>query len=151
MAVIDATSITAVRTAAVSGVATKLLAREDCAHLAIIGSGVQAGVHLQAMLQCRSIDRVTVCSKTFERTKRFAESASKRYAVPVEAARSCREAVEDADIICTTTSAREPVLKGDWLAPGTHINAVGSSVKFARLATNSGPRKRDAPYENADC
>jgi len=132
LAVIDGTSITAVRTAAVSGVATKLLAREDCRHLAIIGSGVQAGVHLQAMLQCRSIDRVTVCSKTLDRAARFAESASKRYAIPVEAVRSCEEAVEDADIICTTTSAREPVLKGDWLAPGTHINAVGSSVEFAR-------------------
>ena len=132
LAVIDGTSITAVRTAAVSGVATKLLAREECRHLAIIGSGVQAGVHLQAMLQCRSIDRVTVFSKTLDRAERFAESASKRHAIPVQAMRSCKEAVEDADIICTTTSAREPVLKGGWLAPGTHINAVGSSVNFAR-------------------
>ncbi len=141
LAVIDATSITAIRTAAVSGVATKLLARDDCRHLAIIGSGVQAGVHLQAMLQCRSIDRVTVCSKTFDRAKRFAESASKRYAIPVKAARSCQEAVEDADIICTTTSACEPVLQGDWLTPGAHINAVGASVKSARELDGDAVRR----------
>ncbi len=141
LAMIDGTSITAIRTAGVSGVATKLLAPDDCAHLAIIGSGVPAGTHLQAMLLCRSIDRVTVFSKTPDRAERFAKSASKRYAIPVEAARSCKEAVEDADIICTTTSAREPVLRGDWLAPGTHINAVGSSVNFARELDGEAVRR----------
>lgn len=132
LSVIDGTSITAIRTAAVSGVATKLLARQDSSHLAIIGSGVQAGVHLQAMLQCRSINRVTVASKTFDRAQRFAESATKRYSIPVEPVRSCKEAVVNADIICTTTSSHEPVLKGEWIAPGTHINAVGSSINSAR-------------------
>ena len=122
LAVIDGTSITAVRTAAVSGVATKILARDDRAHLAIIGSGVQAGTHLQAMLQCRSIDRVRVFSKTLARAQRFAERASKRYSIPVEAARTCREAVEDADIICTVTSAREPVTRSSiWLPPPPRI------------------------------
>ena len=90
------------------------------------------------MLQCRPIDRVTVFSKTPARAERFAESASKRYSIPVEAAQSCQEAVEDADIICTTTSAREPVLQGDWLAPGTHTHVyekaketgAGTTVEF---------------------
>ncbi len=141
LAVIDGTSITAIRTAAVSGVATKLLARDECGHLAIIGSGVQAGVHLQAMLQCRSINRLTVFSKTLDRAERFAESASKRYAIPARAVRSCQAAVQDADIICTTTSAREPVLHGDWLKPGTHINAVGSSVNFARELDGEAVRR----------
>jgi len=141
LAVIDGTSITAVRTAAVSGVATKLLARDDGGHLAIIGSGVQAGVHLRAMLLCRSIDQVTVFSKTFDRAQRFAESASKQYAVLVLAVRSCKGAVEVADIICTTTAARGPVLKGDWLTPGTHINAVGSSVNFARELDGEAVRR----------
>lgn len=141
LAIIDGTAITTLRTAAVSGVATKLLARTDSSHLAIIGSGVQAGVHLQAMLQCRTIERVTVFSKTFDHAERFAKSSSKRYALPVIAVRSCKEAVKDADIICTTTSAREPVLLGEWLKPGTHINAVGSSVNFARELDGEAVRR----------
>ena len=132
LATIDATSITAIRTAAVSGVATRLLAREESVELAILGSGVQARMHLRAMLLCRSIARVKVFSKTPSRAELFATKASERHSIPVEAAPSCAEAVHNADIICTTTSAKEPVLRGEWLKPGTHINAIGSSVALAR-------------------
>ena len=132
IAVIDATSITAIRTAAVSGVATKLLAREDASELALIGSGVQARTHLEAVLVARRIRRVRVASQSLDRAKRFADRESARRGVPVQAVETPRAAVEGADIVCTCTSAREPVVEGAWLSPGTHINAVGSSVPFAR-------------------
>jgi alanine dehydrogenase len=132
LAILDATSITAIRTAAVSGVATRLLAREDAGDLAIIGSGVQARTHLEAMTVARRIRRVRVAGKDRERAKAFAARESARHGLRVEVAESVREAVAGADIICTTTSSRDPVLSGDWIAPGAHINAVGSSVPHAR-------------------
>ena len=132
LAVIDATSITAIRTAAVSGVATRLLAREDASELALIGSGVQARTHLEAMLVARKILRVRVASQSLDRAKRFADRESARRGVPIEPVASAREAVEGADIVCTCTSSRNPVVEGAWLSPGAHINAVGSSVPFAR-------------------
>ena len=132
LAVIDATSITAIRTAAVSGVATKLLARADAQDLAIIGSGVQARTHLEAVLQVRKVRRVRVASQSPERAKRFADRESARRGVTVEPVGSVREAVLGADIICTATSAKEPILEGAWISAGAHINAVGSSVPSAR-------------------
>ncbi len=132
LAVIDATSITAIRTAAVSGVATRALAREDAGDLAILGSGVQARTHLEAMRCVRKIRRVRVASKSFGNAKTFAERESKRQGIAIEAVATMREAAEGADLICTTTSAREPILQGDWIAPGAHINAVGSSIPAAR-------------------
>jgi ornithine cyclodeaminase/alanine dehydrogenase-like protein (mu-crystallin family) len=132
LAVIDATSITAIRTAAVSGVATRLLARQDAGDLAIIGSGVQARTHLEAMRIARQIRRVRVASKDLEKAKAFAARESARHGLTIEPAASVREAVAGADIICTVTSSREPILLGDWISPGAHINAVGSSVAAAR-------------------
>jgi len=132
LAVIDATSITAIRTAAVSGVATKVLARNESKNLAIIGSGVQARMHLRAMLLCRRIARVRVCSKSHGQAQRFADEMSRECAAPLDAVASPEEAVEGADVICTTTSSRRPVLMGTWLRPGTHVNAVGSSTSSAR-------------------
>lgn len=132
LAMMDASAITAIRTAAVSGVATRLLAREDASDLAILGSGVQARTHLEAMLHARPLRRVRVWSKTPEHVQAFAERESRRHGIRIEPMESAREAVEGADIICTTTSAREPVLRGDWIALGAHINAVGSSVAFTR-------------------
>jgi ornithine cyclodeaminase/alanine dehydrogenase-like protein (mu-crystallin family) len=132
LAVIDATSVTAIRTAAVSGVATKLLARQDAADLALVGSGVQARTHLEAMLLARKLRRVRVASSSLDRARRFAEGQGRRHGITIEAVPTAREAVEGADIVCTVTSAREPVVEGAWLSPGAHINAVGSSVPFAR-------------------
>ncbi len=132
LAVIDATSVTAIRTAAVSAVATRLLAREDARTLALIGSGVQAATHLEAMLVVRPFSRVRVASKTLDRARRFAERASRRHGIAVEAAATVRDAVTGADVVCTVTSSREPVVEGSWLSAGAHVNAVGSSVPFAR-------------------
>ncbi len=132
LAVMDATSITAIRTAAVSGLATKLLARDDAGDLAILGSGTQARTHLQAMLTIRKIRRVRVYSKHPANAARFADRESKRHKIKIEPMSSARIAVEGADLICTTTSSREPVLMGDWIAPGAHINAVGSALPDVR-------------------
>jgi len=132
LAIMDASEITAIRTAAVSGVATRLLAREDAGDLALLGSGVQARTHLEAMLAVRPIRRVRVWSPTAGRLRAFAESASRRHGRAVEVSGSAREAVAGAEIICTCTASAEPVLLGDWIAPGAHINAVGSSTAGAR-------------------
>jgi alanine dehydrogenase len=132
LAIVDATSVTSIRTAAVSGVATKLLARADAGDLAILGSGTQARTHLEAMLIARPVRRVRVWSRNAANASEFAQREAKRYGIQVEAMGSAQAAIEGADLICTTTSAAEPVLKGEWITPGAHINAVGSSVAHTR-------------------
>jgi ornithine cyclodeaminase len=132
LAIVDASEITAIRTAAVSGVATQALAREDASELTIIGSGVQARSHLAAMLVARKIETVRIWSRNHEQAKAFAEREARRHGISIVAVEDGRESVEGADIICTTTSSPTPVLLGEWLQAGTHINAVGSSVAFTR-------------------
>jgi ornithine cyclodeaminase len=116
----------------VSGVATRSLAREDAGDLAILGSGVQATSHLSAMKTVRPLRRVRVWSRDPERARAFAERESARHGLGVEAVDSVRSTVEGADLVCTTTAAREPVLEGAWLAPGVHINAVGACFRDTR-------------------
>jgi ornithine cyclodeaminase len=143
LAIVDASAITAIRTAAVSGVATRLLAREEAHDLAILGSGTQAATHLEAMLCVRPIERVRVWSRTLVNAEQFAERESKRHGIAVQPVARAVDTVEGADVICTTTSSREPVLLGDWIAPGAHINAVGSSVRTTReLDANAIARSR---------
>ena len=143
VAILDASEVTAIRTAAVSGVATELLAREEATELAILVSGVQARTHLEAMLEARSFERVRVYSPTESNRRSFAERARARHGVAVEAVESSEEAARGADVICTVTSSGKPVLEGAWIAPGTHVNAAGSSVKFTReLDTDAVVRAR---------
>jgi ornithine cyclodeaminase len=132
LAIIDATEVTAIRTAAVSGVATRLLARSDASHLAILGAGTQARTHLDAMRLVRSLRTVRVWSRRLETARRFAECESERHEIEIRAVESARSAVEGADIICTVTSSPTPVLEGAWIAPGTHINAAGASTAATR-------------------
>ncbi|MDE0609600.1 MAG: ornithine cyclodeaminase family protein [Anaerolineaceae bacterium] len=132
LALLDATEITAIRTAAVSGVATRALAREDAGDLAILGTGVQARSHLQAMLEARPLRRVRVWSRGEAHRAAYAQWASEELDVEVESAGSAEYAVKGADLICTTTAATEPVLRGVWLSPGAHINAVGASTATTR-------------------
>jgi ornithine cyclodeaminase/alanine dehydrogenase-like protein (mu-crystallin family) len=131
-AIVDATSITAIRTAAVSGVATDLLARPDAGDLAIIGAGTQAHTHLQAMRAVRPVRRVRVFSLPAGSAEAFAEREQRLTGLPIEVAASAEEAVRGADLICTVTTATEPVLHGAWLAPGAHINAVGAYTPTTR-------------------
>ncbi len=131
-AILDASEITAIRTAAVSGLATRLLAREDAGDLAILGSGVQARTHLEAMREVRDVRRVRVWSPTAKNRQAFAETESERHGIAIDAVDSAEDAVRGADLICTVTSASEPILQGDWLDAGAHINAAGSSIATAR-------------------
>lgn len=143
LAILDASTITAIRTAAVSGLATRLLARAEAGDLAILGAGVQAMTHLEAMRCVRSLGRVRVWSRSAERAERFASRAMTRHGVQVEVAGSARAAVDGADLICTVTASREPVLEGSWIAEGAHINAVGAALATAReLDTEAVRRSR---------
>jgi ornithine cyclodeaminase/alanine dehydrogenase-like protein (mu-crystallin family) len=132
VAIVDAAAVTEIRTAAVSGVATRTLAREDAHDLAILGSGTQALSHLEAMLGVQPLTRVRAWSPTRARLEAFADRASTGGRVRVEPVESAQEAVDGADVICTVTAATQPVLLGEWLSPGAHVNAVGSSVASAR-------------------
>jgi ornithine cyclodeaminase/alanine dehydrogenase-like protein (mu-crystallin family) len=113
-AALNASAITEIRTAAVSGVATRLLA------------GVQARAHVEAMQAVRDLERVRVWSRTEEHARALAEEAGG------EAVASAEEALRGADVVCTTTTAREPIIRREWLAPGAHVNAVGSSIPTTR-------------------
>ncbi|CAN5918642.1 ornithine cyclodeaminase family protein [soil metagenome] len=132
LALVDATALTATRTAAVSAVATAALARPDATDLAILGSGSQAMAHVQAMTCVRPISRVRVWSRTSAHAERFAHSVRERFGVAVSAHDSVQAAVDGAGIICTTTGAQHPILERRWVQAGTHINAVGSGSRAAR-------------------
>jgi ornithine cyclodeaminase len=131
-AVIEAASLTAIRTAAVSALATRLLALPDASDLALLGSGVQAWSHLEAMLAVRPVRRVRVWSRTAAHAASFAGRATERFGVPVEASGSAVEALHEATLICTVTGAREPITRSEWIADGAHINAVGASTPATR-------------------
>jgi len=131
VALLDGAEITALRTAAASGLATRLLARPDAGDLALLGAGEQASSHLRAMLAVRTLRRVRVWARDSAKAAAFAKEEEARHGVLVESSPTVREAVDGADIICTVTKAREPILLGEWLAPGAHLNVVGSSIAAA--------------------
>jgi ornithine cyclodeaminase len=118
-AIMNASAITAIRTAAVSAVATRLLAREDSRELGILGAGVQARSHLEAMRLVRDFDRVRIFSPTAAHAEALAAEGG---AVAVG---SAQEAVEGADVVVTATSSVDPVLRREWLKPGVHVNVIG--------------------------
>jgi len=145
---VDGTAITGIRTAAASAVATDLLAREEAKRIALLGAGVQAKAHLEAIAQVRSLERAYVWSHDLEEAESFAGEQAVRYDFPITVCQSAKEAVESADIICTVTSSETPILEGLWLPEGVHINAVGAcrpkdreldslAVKEARLFGDS--------------
>jgi ornithine cyclodeaminase/alanine dehydrogenase-like protein (mu-crystallin family) len=118
--------VTAIRTAAASAVATDALARKDARRLALLGYGEQARTHARAIGRVRDLESIVVWGRSPERAQTFAKQMQAELAVPVATSGVVREAVAEADIICTVTSAAEPILKGDWVRPGTHLNLVGS-------------------------
>jgi ornithine cyclodeaminase len=140
IAILDASTITALRTAAVTAVATRLLARPESRTLALIGAGVQAESHLESISLVRPIDEVRVWSRSGSRARDFAAKVGAAGA-PITVCDTAREAVEGADIVCTVTSSREPVVSGEWLSPGTHVNAVGASLATARELDSEAVRR----------
>lgn len=125
--ILDAGEITAIRTGAASAVATDTLARPDAKRLALLGYGEQARTHARAISKVRALDAISVWGRSPERTQAFATAMSAELAVPVSAASSAQAAVAEADIVCTVSAAKEPILEGKWVRPGAHVNIVGSS------------------------
>lgn len=125
--VAHAGEITAIRTAAASAVATDALARAESARLAILGYGEQAITHAHAVSRVRRLEAITVWGRAPERAAAAAARIEAELKVPTFAASTARNAVQGADIVCTVSSASEPILEGAWLAPGAHVNLVGSS------------------------
>lgn len=133
----DANVITMVRTGAVSGVATKHLARKDARKLAIIGCGAQGRSHMEAMLLVRpSISEVTCYDIAPASAQRFAAEMTAKHGVSVTVCDSVKEAVQDADIVCTVTPSKQAYLEADWIKPGCHINAVGTFTPTTREVTS---------------
>jgi alanine dehydrogenase len=131
-ALMDGAAITAIRTAAVSGVATDVLARRDASELAILGAGVQARTHIEAIAAVRPLRRVRIWSRNAEHATALAAELRRRFGFPIEAAPSAEAAVREADIVATVTASPEPILQRAWLKEGVHINAVGSSIPTSR-------------------
>ncbi|MGD0271867.1 MAG: ornithine cyclodeaminase family protein [Candidatus Sulfotelmatobacter sp.] len=125
--VVHAGEITAIRTAAASAVATDALARKNANRMAILGYGEQAATHARAIGKVRKLQSIKIWGRSSERARTLAEQLQTELAIPVSSAGHVQEAVAEADIICTVTSATEPILKGAWVRAGTHVNLVGSS------------------------
>ncbi|MGA2511077.1 MAG: ornithine cyclodeaminase family protein [Candidatus Acidiferrales bacterium] len=129
VALIEANYLGQVRTGAASGVATRVLAREDASIAGIVGTGLQARTQLEAVALARKLEGVRAYSRDVGKREQFAKDMTQRLGLPVAAVSSAEEAVRGADIVITSTTSTKPVVEGRWLAPGTHVNAIG--VNFA--------------------
>jgi ornithine cyclodeaminase/alanine dehydrogenase-like protein (mu-crystallin family) len=132
LALMNASALTEIRTAAVSVVATELLARPEADVLAVIGTGVQARSHVLALQEARDLREIRLAGRTQERARQLAASLASEVSAPVIASSSAQDALAGAGIVVTATSSAEPVLRAGWLAPGTHINAVGACLPTDR-------------------
>jgi ornithine cyclodeaminase len=134
-AILCGATVTALRTAAVSALATSVLARPEASVLAILGGGEQAAAHIPALMEVRRFKKIVIWARRREQADALAASLQ----IPAElvVASSVQEAVAAAEVVCTLTSSREPILQGEWLAPGAHINLVGSSSADAREADDA--------------
>ena len=124
----DAEPITKIRTGCATAVATDALARADAKVLAVFGTGVQAEAHLRAVPLVREFREILLWGRSSEKTRGFAEQMSKELDRTINVVLDAEEATRRADVICTVTSSREPIIFGDWVEPGTHITLVGSSM-----------------------
>lgn len=131
-AVIEADFLGQMRTGAASGVATRLMAREDSRVVGIIGTGLQARTQLEAIAAVRKLGEVRVCGRDANRREKFVAEMAARLKVPVRSAANAEEAVRDADIVITSTTSTNPVVEGRWVKKGTHINAIGANFPQKR-------------------
>lgn len=126
LALLDGETVTAMRTGAASGVATRLLARRDAATLAVIGAGGQAEWQIRAVVAARDIRRAFVYSRSERARREFADSMAVETGIEIMAAESAEAAVREADVICCATTSSEPVFDAEWLRPGAHVNGIGA-------------------------
>lgn len=146
LAVLEGDYLGQMRTGAATGLATRLLAREDARCVGIIGTGLQAKTQLEAIASVRKIERVRAFGRNPERREKFAREMSARLGVPVEAAASAEEVVRDADVLVTATTATNPVVESCWVRPGTHINAVGANFPQKRELDSETVMRSDAIF-----
>ncbi|GAA4253006.1 ornithine cyclodeaminase family protein [Dactylosporangium darangshiense] len=132
LAILNASTVTELRTPAVTAVATDLLARPDAAELVVVGAGVQAVAHARALAGVRPFRRIRLVARDAARTAAACARLAPELDVPVEAASSLADAVATADVVVTATTSKTPLLDRSWLRPGTHVNAVGSSIPSTR-------------------
>jgi ornithine cyclodeaminase len=132
LAVINASAVTAVRTAAVSAVATHALACEEAGDLGVVGAGVQARSHIEAMSRVRRIRRCHVASRRVESARRLADELGGSYTFPIKAVGTVEAALRGADLIVTATNSAEALVRREWVSAGAHVNAVGSSTPNTR-------------------
>jgi alanine dehydrogenase len=132
VALIEADYLGQMRTGAASGVAARVLAREDARTAAIIGTGLQARTQLEAVALARKLERIRAFGRNAERREKFAKVMTERLGVPVTPASSAEEAVRGADIVITSTTSKTPVLEGRWIEPGMHISAIGANFAEKR-------------------
>jgi alanine dehydrogenase len=129
LAILDATWITVAKTAAASAVATKYLARDNAETLGLVGAGLQAIAHLEALAQVMKLKEVKVWSRTRETAEKFIQRMTKKYSeMKFTMAKDVREAVENSDVVATITPSRQPIVMEDWVRTGTHINAMGADA-----------------------
>lgn len=132
LALMNASEITAIRTAAVSAVATRLLARENTQQLGIIGAGVQARTHLKALACVRPIQHARVAARNINHAEQLVREMQPHVPFPIEAVQKNEDAVRNADLIVTATSSLEPVINKDWISEGAHVNAIGTHSPGSR-------------------
>jgi ornithine cyclodeaminase/alanine dehydrogenase-like protein (mu-crystallin family) len=137
VAMLHAGEVTAIRTAAASAAATRVLARENAHRLAILGYGEQAETHARAMALVRPLSGIMLWGRSPDRAAAVARRIEGELSVPVTVTRTVRDAVAEADIVCAVSAAPTPILEGAWIAPGTHVNLVGSSTAATREADDA--------------
>jgi ornithine cyclodeaminase/alanine dehydrogenase-like protein (mu-crystallin family) len=143
VALIEADYLGQMRTGAASGVATKVMAREDARIACIIGTGLQSRTQLEAVARVRKLEQVRAFGRDAERREKFAKEMTARLGISVTPASSAEEAVRGADIVITSTTSKTPVVEGRWIEPGTHINAIGSNFAEKREIDTEAVRRCD--------
>jgi len=149
IAMMDGASITAARTAAGSALATRLLARPEARVLTILGTGVEARAHARAIPRARRIEEVRVWGRSPQKAGTLAQELTAALGIPVRAAASLKEALDGAEIVCATTHSADPVVIGEWLEPGVHVNAVGLNGQ-GREIDEAAVRKASVFVESRD-
>ncbi len=132
MAIMDGGSVTAIRTAGVSGVATRYLAKKDAQSLAIIGTGRQARTHLWSMINVRPIKDIIAYDRHIDNAESFKREMENRFSLKILLSKTVEDAVKTADIVVLSTTTTEPILRGDWLREGMHINSIASATPNVR-------------------
>ena len=140
-ALLDAATITAIRTPAATAAASRALARPDSDTLAILGTGEQALGHMESLTLAHDLKKIVIWGRNLDKALKFSDVAKLNTSADVTVCETVEEAVSGADIICSVTASTDPIIKGEWIAPGTHVNLVGASIPTKSEIDNEGVAK----------